>query len=54
MRQSVDVWRLFGFVSDLNLMSREESKKLPKGAKTRNYHLQLDILLNGLSKIQHG
>ena len=49
-----EAWRPLGFVSDMNLMSKVENTRQPKGASCRNMHRQLDVLLHGLYCVQHG
>jgi hypothetical protein len=45
-----EAWRLFGYVQHL----RSNNTKLDGGAEARNYHAQLQAMLQGLQRVQTG
>jgi hypothetical protein len=52
-RCHTDAWRMLGFVHQL-LKSLAENAILHPDTNVNNYHKQLDVILRGITKVQHG
>ena len=52
-RGSHKFWRIMGMMQDpLAHLSAAQAKRMPKGATTRNYHKQLDVIFKPLVDVQ--